>query len=52
MQNNDKALPSISLAGRGQMLIFVCLFDLILYVPTTIFQLYRDGPSWVEPVLS
>ena len=33
---------------------FVCcffLFDLILYVPSTIFQLYRDGSSWVEPVL-
>ena len=28
------------------------LFDLILYVPSTIFQLFRDGPSWVEPVLS
>ena len=32
--------------------MFVCLFDLILYVPSTIFQLYRDGSSWVEPVLS
>ena len=32
--------------------IFVCLFDLILYVPSTIFQLNRDGSSWVEPVLS
>ena len=31
---------------------FVCLFDLILYVPSTIFQLYRDGSSWIEPVLS
>ena len=31
---------------------FVCLFDLILYVPSTIFHLYRDGSSWVEPVLS
>ena len=31
---------------------FFCLFDLILYVPSTIFQLYRDGSSWVEPVLS
>ena len=31
--------------------IFV-LFDLILYVPSTIFQLNRDGSSWVEPVLS
>ena len=30
----------------------VCLFVLILYVPSTIFQLYRDGSSWVEPVLS
>ena len=32
--------------------IMVCLFDLILYVPSTIFQLYRDRSSWVEPVLS
>ena len=32
--------------------LFVCLFDLILYVPSTIFQLNRDGSSWVEPVLS
>ena len=30
----------------------VCLFDLILYVPSTIVQLNRDGSSWVEPVLS
>ena len=28
------------------------LFDLILYVPSTILQLNRDGSSWVEPVLS
>ena len=28
------------------------LFDLILYVPSTIFQLNRVGSSWVEPVLS
>ena len=28
------------------------LFDLILYVPSTIFQLYRDRSSWVELVLS
>ena len=27
-------------------------FDLILYVPSTIFQLKKDGSSWVEPVLS
>ena len=28
------------------------LFDLILYVPSTIFQLNRDRSSWAEPVLS
>ena len=28
------------------------LFDLILYVSSTIFQLNRDGSSWVEPLLS
>ena len=26
----------------------VCMFGLILYVPSTIFQLNRDGSSWVE----
>ena len=30
----------------------VYLFVLILYIPSTIFQLHRDGSSWVEPVLS
>ena len=30
----------------------ICMFDLILYIPSTIFQLNRDGSSWVEPVLS
>ena len=34
------------------IVVFVCLFDLIIYVPSTIFQLNRDGSSWVEPVLS
>ena len=29
-----------------------CLFDLILYVPSTIFRLNRDMSSCVEPVLS
>ena len=28
------------------------LFDLILYVPSTIFQLNRGWSSWFEPVLS
>ena len=31
--------------------MFVCLIDLILYVPSTIFQ-DKDGSSWVESVLS
>ena len=34
------------------LIIVICLFDLILYVPSTIFQLNRGGSSWVEPVLS
>ena len=33
-------------------LVGLFLFDLILYVPSTIFQLYRDGSSSVEPLLS
>ena len=33
-------------------LIFVYLFDLILYVPSTFFQLNKDGSYVVEPVLS
>ena len=28
----------------------VCLFDLILYVSSTVFQLCREGSAWVEPV--
>ena len=38
--------------SAGALVIHVCLFDLIFYVPSTIFQLKRDGSSWVEPVLS
>ena len=34
--------------GRGP----IFLFDLILFVPSTIFQLYRGRSSWIEPVLS
>ena len=30
----------------------VVLLDLILYIPSTIFQLNRDRSSWVEQVLS
>ena len=34
------------------IILFFCLFGMILYVPSTIFQINRDGSSWVEPVLS
>ena len=41
------------LKGTSEYLqLILSLFDLILYVPSTIFQLNRDGSSWVEPVLS
>ena len=33
-------------------LLCLCLFVLILYVPSTIFQLNRNGFSWVDLVLS
>ena len=39
------------LNGLSQIML-LCLFDLILCVPSTIFQLNRDGFSWFEPVLS
>ena len=32
--------------------LLICLLDMILYVPSTIFQLNSDGSSWVKPVLS
>ena len=44
---NETKLQSVDLT-----IVLFCLFDLILYVPSTIFQLYRDGYAWVEPVLS
>ena len=46
-------IPPISVC-YASIYIFVlfCLFDLILCVPSTIFQLNRDGSAWVEPVLS
>ena len=34
------------------IVLMILLFDLILYVPSTIFQLNRDGSSLVERVLS
>ena len=39
---------------KQKSIIRLSLFDLILYVPSTVFQLCtcRDRSSWVEPVLS
>ena len=39
-------------AGYNVKQVSFCLFYLILYVPTTIFQLCRDRSSLDEPVLS
>ena len=38
--------------GQQFSLFFFCLFNLFLYVPSTIFQINRDWSSWVKPVLS
>ena len=38
--------------GNDKQADLFCLFDLILLVPSKIFQLNRDGSSGVEPVLS
>ena len=42
-------LASMKPADQDPHCLPVCL---ILYTPSTIFQLKRDGSSWVEPVLS
>ena len=51
-------LPIISILFENrirkmfEILDLVSLFDLILYVPSTIFQLNKDGSSWVKLFLS
>ena len=59
IKRNDRLLADIlrtscgHMSASSQSLRFVLfLFDLILYVPSTFFQLNRDGSSGVEPVLS
>ena len=47
LNHSKKKLSVISESMRSKY-----WFDLIHYVPSTIFQLYRDGSSWVKPVLS
>ena len=44
--------PSKYLQHSSYKQFLFCLFDLILYVQSTVFHLNRDGSSWVEPVLS
>ena len=53
-EDKPKAISFLNLCKVGSIMKvpFLCLFDLILYVPSTIFQLYRDESSWVETVLS
>ena len=38
--------------SKKELVTLLCLFDLFLYVPSTIFQLSSNGSSWVEPILS
>ena len=45
-------LPIVLLNNNNNEPRHVILFDLVLYVPSTIFQLNRDESSLVEPVLS
>ena len=51
-KNLPKAKNQVFGVLKSARLVCFCLFDLILYIPSTIFQLNRDGSSWVEPVLS
>ena len=46
------AVDKLPQASKEFSTVLFCLFDLILYVPSAIFQLNRDGSSWVETVLS
>ena len=57
IQDNEENMPADNEETRGSRSLNTrykgnILFDLIIYVPSTIFQLNRDRSSWVEPVLS
>ena len=57
LSSHTPSTPWVGLKGQNNYsesshAAFVCSFDLILYVQSTIFHLNRDGSSWVEPVLS
>ena len=51
-QTNKTTIHQLSVKVQINSHVNLFLFDLILYVPSTIFQLNSDGSSWVEPVLS
>ena len=46
-----KKMVAKVISRQHREILFV-LSDLILYVPSTILELNRDGSSWVKPVLS
>ena len=52
VSKNTLHLSNSESLHQGITKSYLVLFDLILYVPSTIFQLNRDGSSWVEPVLN
>ena len=57
IQDNEENMPAHNEENSGSQSLNTChkgniLFDLILYVSSTIFQLNRVGSSWVGPVLS
>ena len=51
-KNRNNKIESLddTITSSNSAAVF-CLFCLILYVPSTIFQLYKDGSSLVETVL-
>ena len=49
MKSNENRHENRSKSSGDILFVF---FDLILYVPSTIFPLNRGGSSWVEHVLS
>ena len=52
----DQTAPIRAVCSGSMLFASICnlsvLVDLILYIPSTIFQLCRDGSSLVESVLS
>ena len=51
-RSHQEHLPFTCVTYKNCWFVCFVLFDLILNIPSTIFQLNRDGSSWVEPVRS